>query len=75
MAIPRMQIPRFWRLRNQRLRLEGSNCGGCGKLHYPPRLVCPDCGEGGAHKAETVNPTPLVPEGFRASVGGKERGG
>jgi hypothetical protein len=34
----------LWRLRKERLRLIGSNCGGCGGRHFPARAVCPDCG-------------------------------
>jgi len=37
------EIPRFWRLKAQSLRLEGSNCPNCGVKHFPPRPVCPDC--------------------------------
>ncbi|MCH8837515.1 MAG: transcriptional regulator, partial [Candidatus Marinimicrobia bacterium] len=28
----------------QRYRLEAGKCTGCGKLHFPPRLVCDGCG-------------------------------
>ncbi len=28
----------------QRYRLEAGKCTGCGKLHFPPRLVCDACG-------------------------------
>ena len=35
--------PASWRLRKQRLRMEGSNCFECGEVHFPPRPVCPDC--------------------------------
>jgi uncharacterized OB-fold protein len=38
-----MEIPRHWRLRAQRYRLEGSICPICGRLSFPPRLVCPRC--------------------------------
>ena len=38
-----MEIPRHWRLKAQRYRLEGSACPICGKLSFPPRPVCPDC--------------------------------
>jgi len=27
----------------QRYRLEASRCKKCGAVHYPPRLVCPEC--------------------------------
>jgi len=37
-----MEIPRHWRLKTQRYRLEGSICPGCGKPMFPPRLVCPN---------------------------------
>lgn len=38
-----MDIPRNWRLRDQRYRLQGTRCTACGDLHFPPRLVCPRC--------------------------------
>jgi hypothetical protein len=36
-----MEIPRHWRLKAQRYRLEGSSCLICGKFTFPPRPVCP----------------------------------
>ena len=38
-----MEIPRHWRLKAQRYRLEGSICPTCGRLTFPPRPVCPYC--------------------------------
>lgn len=38
-------IPIHWRLRKQRLGLVGEVCGCCGDKIFPPRDVCPDCGE------------------------------
>jgi len=38
-----MEIPRHWRLKAQRYRLEGSICSTCGQLTFPPRPVCPQC--------------------------------
>ena len=38
-----MEIPRHWRLKAQRYRLEASVCPGCGGLSFPPRPVCPHC--------------------------------
>ena len=35
---------RAWREFPQRYRLEASKCKKCGKILYPPRLVCPECG-------------------------------
>jgi uncharacterized OB-fold protein len=34
---------RYWREIPQRYRLEAGRCKGCGKVWFPPRLVCPDC--------------------------------
>jgi uncharacterized OB-fold protein len=38
-----MEIPRHWRLKAQRYRLEGSACPMCGQHAFPPRPVCPHC--------------------------------
>jgi uncharacterized OB-fold protein len=38
-----MEIPRHWRLKAQRYRLEGSICPTCGQVSFPPRPVCPLC--------------------------------
>ncbi len=38
-----MDIPRYWRLRNQRYRLEGTECTECGEKSFPPRCVCAKC--------------------------------
>lgn len=38
-----MDIPRYWRLRNQRYRLEGTECRQCGEKSFPPRCVCAKC--------------------------------
>ena len=38
-----MEIPRHWRLKAQRYRLEGSICPNCSQLIFPPRPVCLDC--------------------------------
>ena len=38
-----MEIPRHWRLKAQRYRLEGSICPGCGEPMFPPRPVCTKC--------------------------------
>jgi uncharacterized OB-fold protein len=34
---------RYWREIPQRYRLEASKCKGCGKVWFPPRLICPNC--------------------------------
>jgi uncharacterized OB-fold protein len=38
-----MTVPRNWRLQQQRYRLIGEVCGGCGARIFPPRDVCPEC--------------------------------
>lgn len=38
-----MEIPRHWRLKAQRYRLEGTACPACGQAAFPPRLSCPRC--------------------------------
>jgi uncharacterized protein len=38
-----MDIPRYWRLKNQRYRLQGKKCLDCGNLSFPPRIVCQKC--------------------------------
>jgi uncharacterized OB-fold protein len=39
-----MEIARHWRLKDQRYNLAGSACGKCGEKSFPPREVCPSCG-------------------------------
>jgi hypothetical protein len=46
-----MEIPRHWRLKAQRYRLEGSVCPSCGKVSFPPRSLCAQC---------TPQPIPIV---------------
>ncbi len=38
-----MEVPRHWRLKNQRYRLVGNVCPTCGQVLFPPRPFCPDC--------------------------------
>ena len=39
-----MEIPRHWRLRQQRYALLGEVCPHCEAKIFPPREVCPECG-------------------------------
>ena len=39
-----MEIPRHWRLKNQRYQLVGEVCPHCEAKIFPPRDVCPECG-------------------------------
>jgi len=40
-----MDIPRHWRLRKQRYALVGEVCEHCNTKLFPPRDLCPECGE------------------------------
>jgi len=35
--------PRYWREIPQRYRYEAARCSQCGKIFFPPRLVCSGC--------------------------------
>jgi uncharacterized OB-fold protein len=39
-----MEIPRHWRLKQQRYKLVGEVCPHCEAKLFPPRDVCPECG-------------------------------
>jgi uncharacterized OB-fold protein len=39
-----MEIPRHWRLKQQRYALVGEVCPHCDARLFPPRDVCPHCG-------------------------------
>ncbi len=39
-----MEIPRHWRLKQQRYGLVGETCPHCETKIFPPRDVCPSCG-------------------------------
>ncbi|MEX1246876.1 MAG: Zn-ribbon domain-containing OB-fold protein [Anaerolineales bacterium] len=40
-----MDIPRHWRLNRQRYALVGEVCEHCDAKLFPPRDICPECGE------------------------------
>jgi uncharacterized OB-fold protein len=44
-----MEIPRHWRLRQQRYGLVGETCPHCEAKLFPPRDVCPHCGGEAKH--------------------------
>jgi uncharacterized OB-fold protein len=50
-----MIVPRYTREIPQRFRLEAEKCTGCGYIAFPPRLICPECGEKSFEKI-TLNP-------------------
>ncbi len=39
-----MEVPRHWRLKQQRYALVGEVCAHCDAKIFPPRDVCPHCG-------------------------------
>jgi uncharacterized OB-fold protein len=39
-----MDIPRNWRIRQQRYGLVGEECENCHAKIFPPRDICPQCG-------------------------------
>jgi uncharacterized OB-fold protein len=40
-----MEVSRHWRLKQQRYALVGEVCPHCDSKIFPPRDVCPDCGQ------------------------------
>jgi uncharacterized OB-fold protein len=40
-----MEIPRHWRLKGQRYGLVGEVCPHCEAKIFPPRDICPSCGQ------------------------------
>jgi uncharacterized OB-fold protein len=40
-----MEVSRHWRLRQQRYALVGEVCPHCQAKIFPPRDICPDCGQ------------------------------
>ena len=46
------EIARHWRLRETRYRLQGEICPHCTTAIFPPRDICPDCGENAKEKVD-----------------------
>lgn len=71
-----LEIPRHWRLNNQRYALVGEVCDRCGAHLFPPRDVCPECGRPAATpytfsgRGEVYSYSTLyqAPEGFKEFV-------
>ena len=40
-----MAVPNLWRTKKQRYNLQGEICVHCSSAVFPPREVCPYCGE------------------------------
>jgi uncharacterized OB-fold protein len=48
---------RYWREIPQRYRYEAAKCDGCGKVYFPPRLLCGHC------RGRAFTQVTLAPEG------------
>lgn len=67
-----MHVPRHWREQPERYRLEAGKCKNCGRIYFPARLVCPDCGSkdietirlSGQGQLETYTIIRVAPSGF-----------
>jgi uncharacterized OB-fold protein len=55
-----MEIPRHWRIKEQRLRMVGEICPHCDAKNFPPRDVCPHCES--AFSKQNVNLEPNASE-------------
>lgn len=40
-----MEVARHWRLKQQRYRMVGEVCSHCEEKIFPPRDICPGCGD------------------------------
>jgi uncharacterized OB-fold protein len=71
-----MPSPRYRREMPQRYRLEASQCKKCGKIFFPPRLVCAGCGSrdfestklSDTGKIVTFTTIRVAPENFATQV-------
>jgi len=71
-----MSSPRYWRAMPQRYRFEASKCKKCGKVLFPPRLICPACHNrefepthiNDHGKVETFTVIRVAPSGFTDQV-------
>lgn len=71
-----MEIPRHWRLKKQRYGLVGEACPHCDHKNFPPKDICPNCGDEAREsytfsgKGEVYSYTTIyeAPEGFETQV-------
>jgi len=67
-----MSAPKYWREIPQRYRFEAAKCKKCGKVSFPPRLICPACKSRDFHPVrindrgtvETFTIIRIAPTGF-----------
>jgi len=55
-----MPSPRYRREMPQRYRLEAGKCKKCGKISFPPRLICPACGSKDFEKTKLTDHGKIV---------------
>ncbi len=55
-----MSIADYWRLEAPRFRLEATKCEKCEKLYFPPKVVCPQCGNKELKKVEISGKGKLI---------------
>lgn len=71
-----MEIARHWRLKSQRYGLVGEVCPHCEVKIFPPRDLCPDCGQearepfafSGRGEVYSYAPVKDAPAGFEGNV-------
>lgn len=72
-----MAVPTLWRTKQQRYNLVGEKCPACTNSVFPPRKVCPHCGQTmgatPAHQTHyTFNMPSYMPHYFSAQVAGDD---
>ncbi len=66
-----MAVPTLWRTKQQRYNLVGEKCPACTNAVFPPRKVCPHCGEtmsGGGMNGEGMSGVPTHQAHFSFSM-------
>lgn len=51
---------RYWREIPQRYRLEANKCRRCGRIFFPPRLICPECRKNDLEKTKLAEKGKIV---------------
>ena len=72
-----MAVPTLWRTKQQRYNLVGEKCPACTSAVFPPRKVCPHCGETMSAAEAPVNRYAFsmpyqMPHHFTAQVAGDD---
>jgi hypothetical protein len=76
-----MAIPILWRTKKERYSLQGEVCPECSRLVFPPRRLCPYCGEDcgqAVHTSAHADATPryefsfLLPNGVELQAAGDD---